>query len=148
MSVRISLTLEASEMFLSLHMIFSLERAAVVRVILERIPGFDPSLQMIVPRYLKFSTSSSLWSFNWSLFGSHLGCLSSLLSCLDLSPFCTLWRLFQDASFFLNFCIYDNVICKAEVGNKSSPDAHTTFMVIQCLTHDSVWEDIKEGWWE
>ena len=30
MSVRISLTLETSEMFLSLHMIFSLERAAVV----------------------------------------------------------------------------------------------------------------------
>ena len=42
MSVRISLTLEASEMFLSLHMIFSLERAAVVWAILERISGFDP----------------------------------------------------------------------------------------------------------
>ena len=55
MSVCISLTLEASEMFLSLHMIFSLERAAVVWAILERIPGFDPSLEMIAPRYLKFS---------------------------------------------------------------------------------------------
>ena len=54
-----SLTLEASEMFLSLHMIFSLERAAVVWAILERISGFDPSLEMIAPRYLKFSTSSS-----------------------------------------------------------------------------------------
>ena len=59
MSVRISLTVEASEMFLSLHMIFSLERAAVVWAILERISGFDPSLEMIAPRYLKFSTSSS-----------------------------------------------------------------------------------------
>ena len=37
MSVRISLTLEASEMFLSLHLIFSLERAAVVWAVLERI---------------------------------------------------------------------------------------------------------------
>ena len=63
MSVRISLTLEASEMFLSLHMIFSLERAAVVWAILERISGFDPSLEMIAPRYLKLSTSSSLWPF-------------------------------------------------------------------------------------
>ena len=36
-SVYINLTLEASEMFLSLHMIFSLERAAVVWAILERI---------------------------------------------------------------------------------------------------------------
>ena len=60
MSVRISLTLEASEMVLSLHMIFSLERAAVVCAILERISGFDNSLEMIAPRYFKFSTSSSL----------------------------------------------------------------------------------------
>ena len=46
MSVSISLTLEPSEMFLSLHMIFSLERAVVVWAILERISGFDPSLEM------------------------------------------------------------------------------------------------------
>ena len=73
MSVRISLSLEASEMFLSLHMIFSLERAAVVWAILERILGFDPSLEMIAPRYLKFSTSSSLKPFIlislWKPFG-------------------------------------------------------------------------------
>ena len=73
MSVHISLTLEASEMFLSLHMIFSLERAAIVWAILERISGFDPSLEMIAPRYLKFSTSSSLWPFIlislWKPFG-------------------------------------------------------------------------------
>ena len=63
MSVRTSLTLEASEMFLSLHMIFSLERAVVVWAILERISGFDPSLEMTAPRYFKFSASSSLWPF-------------------------------------------------------------------------------------
>ena len=63
MNVRISLTLETSEMFLYLHMIFSLERAAVVWAILERISGFDSSLEMIAPRYLKFSTSSSLCPF-------------------------------------------------------------------------------------
>ena len=39
MSVRINLTLEASEMFFSLHMILSLERAAVVWANLERISG-------------------------------------------------------------------------------------------------------------
>ena len=47
----------------------------------------------------------------------------------------------------LLFCINDNAICKAEVG-KSSSDADTTFMVIQSLTHDSPYEDVKEGWWE
>ena len=53
-------TLEASEIFFSLHMIFSLERAAVVWAILERISGFEPSLEMTDHRYLKFFISSSL----------------------------------------------------------------------------------------
>ena len=88
MSGRISLTLEASEMFLSLHMVFSLKRAAVVWAILEIISSFDPSLEMII-----LLTSDFL---SCSLFGSHLGCLSSFSSCLDHSPFCTLWWLHQD----------------------------------------------------
>ena len=49
MSVRINLTLEASEMLLSRHMIVSLERTAAVWAILERISGFNPSLEMIAP---------------------------------------------------------------------------------------------------
>ena len=147
MNVRISLTLEATKMLLSLHMIFSLERAAVAWAILERISGFDPSLAMIAPRYLKFSTSSSLWPFVslWKPFG--LFVITFVLS----GPISILYLMvvYQDASFFFLFCIYDNVICKVEVGNKSSSDADTTFMVIHCLTHDSLYEDIiKEGWWE
>ena len=63
MSVRISLTLEASGMFLSHHMIFSQERVAVVWAILERISGFDPSLEMLAPKYLKFSIPSNIRPF-------------------------------------------------------------------------------------
>ena len=75
---------------------FSLERAAVVWAILERILGFDPSMEMI----------PGIWSsplllasdlLYWSLFRSHLCCLSSLLSCLDQSPFCTLYWLYRDS---------------------------------------------------
>ena len=62
MSVRIILIWEASEMFLSLHMIFRLERATVVWAVLERILGFYPSLEMNAPKYL-LSISSSLWPF-------------------------------------------------------------------------------------
>ena len=54
-------------------MIFSLVRTAVVWAILERISGFDPSLEMVAPRNLKFSTSSSLRPLNvislWKPFG-------------------------------------------------------------------------------
>ena len=52
MSVRISLALEAREMFLSLHIVSSLERAAVVWATLENISGLDPALEMTNPRYL------------------------------------------------------------------------------------------------
>ena len=134
-SVRINLTLEANEVFLSLLMIFSLERAAVVWAILERILGFDPSLEMIAPSNLKFSTSSSLWPFIvislWKPFGSFI--ITFVLS----GPTSILY-LVVDASFFFHFCLYDNVICKAEVGNKLSSNADNTFMAIQCLTHDSL----------
>ena len=105
MSVRISLTLEASEMFLSLHMSFSLERAAVVWAILERISGFDPSLEMIAPRYLKFSTSSSLWPFylDLSLKAIWVVCHHFCLVWTDLhfAP-CggSIKPVYQDASFF------------------------------------------------
>ena len=34
--------------------------------------------------------------------------------------------VYQEGSLFFLFCIYDNVICKVEVGNESSPDADTT----------------------
>ena len=46
--------------------------------------------------------------------------------------------IYLDASFFFFFSIYNNIICKAEIGNKSSSEADTTFMVIQCLTFDSL----------
>ena len=62
---------------------------------------------------------------SWSLCGSHLGCLSSL---------CLVWTdlhfvpcggsiktVYQDASFSFLFCIYDNVICKAEVVKRCPP---------------------------
>ena len=58
-------------MFVFLHMI-SLERAAVVWAILERILGFDPSLEMIAPRYLSsplFLASDLLFWSLWKPFG-------------------------------------------------------------------------------
>ena len=80
MSVRINLTLEASEMFLSLHIIFSLERVTVVWAILDRISGFHPSLEMIAPRYLKFSTSSMTFYLDPSLEAFGLFVITFVLS--------------------------------------------------------------------
>ena len=77
----------------------------------------------------------------------HFGCLSSLLSCLDHLHFepcgACIETLYQDVSVFL-LCIYDNVICKADVGNEPSSDADATFKVTQCLTHESLSADVKE----
>ena len=55
------LNLEASEMVLTLHMIFSLEKAVVAGAILERILGFVPSLEMIAVQ-LCTKVASSLHS--------------------------------------------------------------------------------------
>ena len=60
MSFCISLALEAREMFLSLHIGFSLKVAAVDWAILESISILVPSLEMADPRCLKFFISSSL----------------------------------------------------------------------------------------
>ena len=132
MSVRISLTVEASEMFLSLHMIFSLERAAIVWTLLERTSGFDPSLEMIDPRYLKFSTASSVWPSGLTFYLDisleaiwvvchHVRLVWTNLHCIPFGG--CIESIYQDASFFFLFCIYDNAICKAEDGNESSSDA-------------------------
>ena len=100
MSVRISLTIEASDM------IFSLERDAVVWAILERISGFDPSLEMIAPRYLKFSTSSRLWPFIlislWKPFGLFviIFVLSGPISILYLVVVLSRWSIRTPASSF------------------------------------------------
>ena len=45
-------------MFLLFQMTFSLVTAAVVRAILERTWGLDPSSDTIAPRYLKLRTVS------------------------------------------------------------------------------------------
>ena len=128
------MSLEASGMFLTLHMIASQERAAVVWEILERISGFDPSLipgtgrsPMLVAGDMYLDVSLEvIW--------------------VVCHHFCFAWTnhhfvpcdVYKDVSFFLLFCIYDDAICKVEVGNQPSSDADTTFMVIQCLTHDSL----------
>ena len=59
---RISLTLELSWMFLSFHILFNLVMAAVACAVLARISSFEPSAEIIDPRYLKVDTVSSVWS--------------------------------------------------------------------------------------
>ena len=121
MSVCIRLTVEESEIILSLHMIPSLERAAAVYSILERTFGFDPSLKMTDPRYLAFSTASSLSPFIlisfWKPFRLFVitfdlsGPVSSFLHCGGC-----IQMIYQDVSFFFLFCISENVIWKKDVG--------------------------------
>ena len=73
---RISLTLELSWMFLSFHILFNLVMAAVACAVLARISGFEPSSEIIDPRYLEVDTVSSVWSL--ILMSSSPLCRSSL----------------------------------------------------------------------
>ena len=108
LSVRINVTLEVREIFLSFHMILSLVRAAVVWTIVESISGLEPSLEMTDPKYLKFSNSSNRWHFIY-------------LSLKFTRFVCHHFRLVRTCIHFVYFCcciilfnIY-NFICKAEV---------------------------------
>ena len=85
-SARWSFTLVPREMFLSLHMVFSLAIAVAVWAALARISIFDRSSLMIFPRYLKWSSVSSsflltvfLVVIGWALFAMNL-VFSALIS--------------------------------------------------------------------
>ena len=56
---RISRTLELREIVLSFQTGFNLVNAAVVCAMLESISGFEPSLVVIEPRYLKLVLEAS-----------------------------------------------------------------------------------------
>ena len=75
---------------LTIHTCFSLERAAVVLVILESIFGLDPPLEVTDPVYLKLFTSSSLWPFYLDL---PLKAIEVVYRQAQ-SPFCTLCRVY------------------------------------------------------
>ena len=69
----ISFTFDPRDILLSLHMGFSLVRAAVAYAILERISGLEPSPETTAPRYLKLVTVPSFCPFTfvslWMLLG-------------------------------------------------------------------------------
>ena len=69
MSVRISLSLEAKEMFMFLHTGFSLERAYPGKYLL--FGSF--TVELTDSRYLKLVTSSSIWLFILISLGEPLG---------------------------------------------------------------------------
>ena len=87
-------------------------------VILERISSLDPSLEMIGPRYLKFSTAYSLSLFIlvslWKLFG--LFVINFILSG-PLSHFVSGGVISRQSA---SSCSVMSLICKAEVGNMPS----------------------------
>ena len=67
-SVCISITLDTSEMFLSLHMTLSLDRAAVVWTIPGKNSGLDPPTELLDP----MSTASSVWRVSVAKIITHI----------------------------------------------------------------------------
>ena len=123
-------------MFLSLYIGFSLERAAVVWAILERISGLNPP-DITDPRFLKLFTSSSLWTFILISIWKPSG-LFVIILFLQLVP-CTgcIHTGYDDAMLFLIFSIRNNVIC--------DPNADTTLVVFHSIAYHSLLEDIRES---
>ena len=108
-------------------MLFRPESAAVVWVILESIFGFDPSLEMIGPRFMYFlvlDCASKLSPFilisSWKLFGLFVNTfiLSEPFSILCLVVVVSR-RSSRTSVSSSCFSIYKNFVCKGHVRNTS-----------------------------
>ena len=139
MSVRISLTLEASEMLLSLHMNFSLESAAVAWAILERISVFFSFFKDYCSQVLEVLHFFLPLTFylDLSLEAIWVVCYHFRLVWTDLH-FVPWGRcietVYQDASFFFLFCIFTTMSPAKQKLVISRPP----IMDIKFFTHDSL----------
>ena len=100
-------------MCLSLHTVFSPDRAAVIGIILERFSGLILTLEMKDHGYLKLSNASSLWSFTLPSLNQYHFILFPHGDYIK--------AIYQLVNFYFLFFIYNNVVCKGEVSDKSSP---------------------------
>ena len=148
MSVRISLALESREMFLSLTIGFSQERAAVVWTIQESISGLDHSLEITDQKYMKQFTSSNVWAFIlisiWKPSWLFVIIFCFVRPNFNLLP-CTDCIHGNNATSFFLFSINNNVICEAEIKKDPTSYGDTTLVVLQCIAQDYIYEDIQES---
>ena len=82
----ISWIFDLRESFLLCQMCFSLLNAAIVWATLARISGFEPSSDIMAPRYLKVETSSSFCPFIRISFVNFLFAMTLVFSALIYMP--------------------------------------------------------------
>ena len=92
-------------------------------------------------------TDANLWPFIL-IYGSYFGCMSSSWG-LDRVHFVPcggcIETVDEDVNFCFLFCNPNNIICEAGIWNKQSCWNYPH--CLQCLTHDSLQKNVKEGWW-
>ena len=147
---RISLIFELSAIFLTFQMVLSLASAAVAWAILARISGLDPSSAMIAPRYLNRLTQSSflpltLMSVLKPLVLLVISLVFSALICMPKAVEVLSRRSTKSASSssLPGQAVY--VVGKTHVCDISATNADCPFMVVQCVSHNYLQEDVEEG---
>ena len=148
---RISLIFELSAIFLSFQMVLSLTSAAVAWAIVARILGLDPSFVMIAPRYLNRLTQFSflpltLMSVLKPLVLLGISVVFSALICMPKAVEVLSRRSTKSASSSsLPACQAVYVVGKTHVCDISATNADCPFMIVQCVSHNSLQEDVEEG---
>ena len=117
---------------------------------MKRISGFDPSLEMIAPRYLKFSSSSSLCPFIlislWKPFGLFVitfvlsGPISILYPVVVVSRRSTRTQASSSSSAFTTMSSAKRKLVISRPPMLKLPSWSSN------ASHDSLQEDVKEGW--
>ena len=135
---RIGLIFELSAIFLSFQMVWSFTSAAVVWAILARISGLDPSS----PRYLNLLTQSSfspltLVSVLMPLVLLAIKLVFSALICMP-KPLEVLSRRSTKSASSSSLPARPSM-------SSATRNADCLFMVIQCVSHNSLQENVEEG---
>ena len=147
---RISLIFELSAIFLSFQMVLSLASAAVAWAILARISGLDPSSVMIAPRYLNRLTQSTfspltLMSVLKPLVLLVINLVFSALICMPMAVEVLSMRSTKSASSSSLAARPSMSSSKTQVCDISATNADCPFMVVQCVSHNSLQEDVEKG---
>ena len=142
---RISLIFE-----LSFQMVLSLASTAVAWAILAKISGLDPSSVMIAPRYLNRLTQSSfspltLMSVLKPLVLLVISLVYSALICMPKAVEALSLRSTKSASWSSLPARSSMSSAKTQVCDISATNADCPFMVVQCVSHNSLQEDVEEG---
>ena len=143
-----NLNLLVKLMVLPHHILFNVATAAIAEAILMWISADqEPSLRMVAPRYLKVITSSNFWPVKLILHWCWLSCWSwsCFSTVLTSSPYESVGQVLK---FTFAAIRNINVFSELWVAYGPATNGDGCVVVMECLLHDILQEQVEQDGWE